>query len=118
MKDFLKFGCVSLVAFVLMLCASETLPPANAIVVVDTEKGTYSSLPCARLGHTMRDVFRDVATPMQYAEVRTFGDILAQSRKQALRLDPVCGSTGGVNQRTYQVLFVGRRWDGSDNWRW
>ncbi|MCJ2093717.1 MULTISPECIES: hypothetical protein [unclassified Methylobacterium] len=106
-----------------------TLPPDNAKLILDTERHTYASIPCAVRGQTDRELIVDraaLANPDSFLELPSFanegtmGQIREEKRSGVLwKRDTTCEANGGfdVRWRLYQTEPK-PRWTLDGDWRW
>lgn len=106
-----------------------TSPPDNAKLILDTQRRTYASIPCAIRGQTERDLIVDraaLADPDRLLELPPFADegTMGQVRTEGRagtpwKRDPTCEGAGGfdVRWRFYQSEPK-PRWTPDGNWRW
>jgi len=130
--SFLKFvGAVALLfasLWVITLIAGTRViaTPNNARIVLDVEKYTYSSPPCAVKGNTERDLILHDAprqpTFQAFAVVKSFGDVRDEQKKDdRWRADRKCMDTDGfVQEQSIWAQIFGQtsRWTDDGKWRW
>jgi hypothetical protein len=118
MQDLIRFSLVGALAFVALALMSDVGPPDNAVVVVDDERNTFASLPCAQGGRTVRRTMESDGTLHGYASMRRFSEVMAEKYQHRRSIDQVCLNGDGITQSVLQRIATGSRWREDGQWRW
>jgi len=106
-----------------------TYPPDNDKLILDTERHTYASVPCAIRGQTDRDLIVDraaLANPNSFLELPssadegTMGQVREERRSGVLwKRDTTCEANGGFDVR-WQLYQREPKppWTPNGDWRW